>query len=378
MVSVFNAFISHPKKGSTIRKYLYQMDVKETWYTLTHWEKWHYNVKYVLLSPVWLWYSLRARSFYFFTPANPDLTFGGFEGGPKKEIYNQLPAGTYPKSIYVEPASTLEEILKRMFDNDLTFPVAVKPNIGMMGLMFRKIDNAEELAIYRKAMKVEFIVQQLITNPLEVSVFYYRYPNQQQGKITGFVLKQALEVVGDGKSTLGALMQHLRNRPGFYYNEWSNKHKQKLGEIIPDGEIFKISWVANLSRGALLVSLEAEKNEKLLSVFDKLSHASNFYYGRYDIKCTSVEDLKRGEHFSILEFNGTGAEPHHMYGNKNSFWQAIKIIVHHWHMLYSIAKYHNCHGVKYQTLKQGLAFTRKANRHFKMLRKLDVTTPVFH
>src|SRR5688572_16834027 len=128
--------------------------MKRWWYKLTHWEQWHYNVKYVLLSPVWLWYSLRARTFYFYTPANPGLTFGGFEGGPKKEIYERIPAEMYPTTIYIEPGCPLEEVEGKMKTAGVAYPVAVKPNIGMMGLMFRKIDNSEELSVYHQTMTV--------------------------------------------------------------------------------------------------------------------------------------------------------------------------------------------------------------------------------
>jgi hypothetical protein len=353
--------------------------IKQFWFALTHWEKWHYNVKYALLSPIWIWYSLRARSLYFFTPANPTLTFGGLEGGPKKEIYDLLPKEMYPTSIYIDPGLPLQQIETMMSKNGLAYPVAVKPNIGMMGLLFRKIDNAKELAIYHQTMKVTYILQELINYPIEVSVFYYRMPNKIRGTITGFVKKEALEVMGDGKSTLEVLLQQLQHRPGFYYNEWAIKHNKILSNIIPKGEVFKISWVANLSRGARLISLANEKDEKLLAFFDKLSHGTkHLYYGRYDIKCKSIEDLKQGRHLSILEFNGTGAEPHHMYGNKNSFFQAAKIIVHHWHMLFNIAKYHNKQGVPYRSFKEGVRFTRSANRHFKQLKELDKQMPVFH
>jgi len=354
-------------------------NLKRLWFVCTHWEQWHYNVKYALLSPVWIWFSLRARSFYFFTPANPTLTFGGFEGGPKKEIYNLLPKETYPNSIYIDPTMSLNQVQGMMLENELTFPVAVKPNIGMMGLMFRKIDNIEELTVYHKTMTEEYILQQLIYYPIEVSVFYYRTPGEQKGTITGFVRKEALEVVGDGKSTLGTLMQGLLKRPGFKYEEWAAKHAKRLHEVIPAGEVFKLSWVANLSRGARLVSLEGEKDEQLLSVFDKISHSANhLYYGRYDIKCASIDDLKQGKNFSILEFNGTGAEPHHMYGNNNSFFEAVKIIVHHWNVLFTIARHHSKNGVSYNTVKEGINFTKTANKHFKKLRSLDRTMPVFH
>ncbi|HUP12651.1 MAG TPA: hypothetical protein VM187_10575, partial [Niastella sp.] len=262
------------------------MTQKRLWHALTHWEQWHYNVKYALLAPVWIWYSIRAWSFYFFAPVNPTLTFGGFEGGPKKEIYDLLPAGTYPKTIYIDPAWGFEKVEKAIAEAGFVFPVAVKPNIGMMGLLFRKVNNRDELALYHQLVSVEYILQELVTYPLEVSVFYYRYPYKQQGTITGFVRKEALEVVGDGTSTLAALMTTFEGRAGYKAEEWKQKHRDRLQDIIPTGVVYKFSWVANLSRGARLVSLEHEKDEKLLQVFDRLSLAAkHLYYGRYDIKC---------------------------------------------------------------------------------------------
>lgn len=355
------------------------MRLKRAFYVLTHWEQWHYNVKYALVSPVWIWYSLRAWSFYFFTTANPTLTFGGFEGGPKKEIYELLPEGTYPRSIYIEPSWPLQKVETEMVSAGLSYPVAVKPNVGMMGLMFRKIDTAEELSLYHQTMTATYILQALVLYPMEVSVFYYRMPDEEKGTITGFVRKDALEVVGDGVSTLGTLMLQLVNRPGFHLEEWKAKHRNRLQEVIPAGELFKLSWVANLSRGARLVSLASEKDEQLLQVFDGISHAAkHLYYGRYDIKCTSVAELKQGKNFAILEFNGTGAEPHHMYGDGNNLFQAFAIIVRHWQVLFSIARYHHKRGIKYKTLKEGIRFTRRSNKHFNHLRELDKRMPVFH
>ena len=309
------------------------MNFRKTFYKITHWETWPYRVKYIPLIPAWLWYCLRSGSWWWFTPSNPSLTFGGFEGEGKREMYNQLPEGTYPKSIYVKPAINFNEVEQQIAQNNFTYPFAVKPDIGTMGFMFRIIDNVGQLKIYHAKMPSDYIIQELITYPLEVSVFYYRFPNEQSGTITGFIKKEFLEVKGDGKSTLWELIKSY-DRVQFRLDEMKAKHEHKLNEVIPDGGIYILSHALNLSRGSRLVSLEHEKDERLLKVFDGLSnYTKQFYYGRYDIKCTSVEDLKAGKNFSILEYNGSGAEPHHAYGNGNTLWQAQKIFLHHWKII---------------------------------------------
>jgi hypothetical protein len=351
--------------------------LKTFFYKLAHWETWHYHLKYIPLYPAWLWYCLRARSFWFFTPSNPTLTFGGFEGESKKEMYDQLPPGSYPQSIYISLTLSFDEVKVLLAGTTIQYPFAVKPDVGMMGFLFRKIETEEDLRIYHQVMPAAYILQELVQYPLEVSVFYYRMPNEARGSITGFIRKEFLQVTGDGTSTLLELIESYP-RVRFRQEEMKSKHKDKLHHIIPANEIYCLSYALNLSRGGRLVNLEAEKDEQLLHVFDELSHyAKHFYYGRYDIKCTSIEDLKQGKNFSILEYNGSGAEPHHVYGNGNTLIQAYGILLHHWKMLYRISVINHRNGIQYWSFKQGWKFLKEAKKHFKVLKQLDTEFPAY-
>lgn len=343
-------------------------------YRLTHWETWHYLAKYIPLLPAWLWYCLRSGSMWFFTPSNPTLAFGGFEGESKKEMYDQLPPGSFPRSIYISPLLSFDEADQLRISAGFSYPFAVKPDVGMMGLMFRTILNEAQFRQYHSVMPVEYILQEFISYPLEVSVFYYRLPNEQNGTITGFLKKEFLEVTGDGRSTLLQLMQNYP-RVQFRLDEMRSKHANRLDEVLPEGELYCLSPALNLSRGGKLVSLAHEKDEKLLRVFDELSHyTKHFYYGRYDIKCRSVEDLKEGKYFSILEYNGSGAEPHHIYGNGNNLLQAYRIVLQHWKVLFSISKQNNLNGIPYWSYGEGSRYLREARKHFKRLKQLDAAT----
>ena len=326
--------------------------------------------------PAWLWYCMRSRSFWFFTPSNPTLTFGGFEGESKKEMYDQLPPGTYPKTILIRHNLSMEDALKTVSENNFAYPFAVKPDVGMMGFMFRTISNEEEFLQYHKRMPADYLVQEYVKYPLELSVFYYRFPDELRGNITGFIKKEFLSVTGDGRSNLLQLISNY-DRVKFRIEEMKAKHKDKLHNIIPEGEVFYLSHALNLSRGGKLVSLAHEKDDRLLKVFDELSHyAGHFYYGRYDIKCTSIEDLKRGKNFSILEYNGCGAEPHHIYGNGNTLFEAYRIVLHHWKVLYTISKYNERNGVEYWEFRKGYKFLKNAKKHFKQLKQLDLQTQI--
>jgi hypothetical protein len=337
---------------------------------VSHWEDWHWLAKYMLIAPAWFWNCLKARSLWFFTSSNPFITFGGFIGETKREMYDRLPASVYPKTVYISPSTSFSEIQSLLAVNHFSFPLAAKPDVGMMGLMFRKIESVDQLRQYHGAMSVDYIIQDLVTFPIEVSVFYYRYPNETNGHITGFLKKEPMMVVGDGEKTLRELIENYP-RAQFRQKELLSKHESKLSQIIPAGERFQLSDALNLSRGGRLVSLEHEKDDRLLKVFDELSHHSKTFYGRYDIKCTSVEDLKSARNFSILEYNGCGAEPHHVYGNGNSLLKACKILVEHWNILYEISMQNYRQGTARWSYLQGLRFTRKSNEHFRKLKELD-------
>ena len=352
-----------------------KMKINNFLYKLTHWETWHYMAKYIPIMPVWAWYCLRARSLWFFTPSNPTLSFGGFEGETKREMYEQLPPGSFPKSIYISPALSFAAAELQMQQTGFKYPFAVKPDAGMMGFMFRRINNAEELQAYHQKMPVNYIIQTLVQYPLEVSVFYYRLPNEQQGTISGFLKKDFLQVTGNGKFTLQQLIINYE-AVRFRQQEMMTKHAGHLQNILPAGEIYFLSYALNLSRGGRLVSLAHEKDERLLKVFDGISHyTKHFYYGRYDIKCASVEDLKQGKNFAILEYNGCGAEPHHAYGNGHTLWQAYKIFMHHWKMLYKISRYNHRHGFAHWPFRRGWDYLKKGKANFRQLKKLDAETP---
>ncbi len=103
-----------------------------------------------------------------------------------------------------------------------------------------------------------------------------------------------------------------------------HRHEHRLDRVLPNGQHFYLSYAGNHNRGARFINLEKEIDDRLLKVFDDLSHYTDkFYYGRYDIKCMSIEDLKNGKNFSILEFNGCGAEPNHIYDANMKLWRSI-------------------------------------------------------
>jgi hypothetical protein len=347
------------------------MRVKKFFQKIFNWELWNFYVLYFPIGPVWLWYCLRSGSFWYFSSSNPTITFGGFEGEGKKEMYDQLPSHLIPRTIFIMHDRPYEEVKRKIEEAGFTFPFIVKPDIGMKGILFRKIDNEEQLIKYHEKIPVEYIVQDLVELPVEVSVFYYRHPAQEKGTVSGFIEKELLQVKGDGQSTLKQLIEkHPRAR--YRMKEMEHRHGHRFNRVIPDGEIFFLSYAGNHNRGAHFTNLYKEIDDELVRVFDELSHYTNkFFYGRYDIKTTSIEDLKKGKNFLVLEFNGCGSEPNHIYDCHMSLRKAYGVILRHWNVLYKISRYNHRNGTPYWPFKKGWDYLREARRHFKMLEKFD-------
>ncbi len=336
-----------------------------------NWELWPFGLRYLFISPVWAWYCLRSGSFWFFSASDPTLTFGGFEGEGKKEMYDLLPLHTYPKTIFIDPETSFESVEAVIGSQGFSFPFCVKPDVGMKGLLVRRIDNLEQLRTYHSLVPIVYIIQDWISYPHEVSVFYYRFPNQDRGVITGFIQKDLMEVKGDGHSTLLELIQK-HPKAMYRVEEIRVRHQDHFDMVLRVDAPYPLAYAANLNRGATFTNLEGEIDEPLLSVFDELSHPTQFYYGRYDIKCCSIADLKLGRNYSILEFNGSGAEPNHVYNCGYSLLKAYKVFLLHWKVLYDISKYNHKNGIKrYWPFGEGWRFLRQAKRHLKILEKSD-------
>ena len=345
---------------------------KTIYHKIKNWESWPFKVLYTPMAIFWLWYIIRSGAVWFFTPSNPRLTFGGMEGEPKKEMYNLLDKKLYPPTFTILPTESLAILKEKLLLHKINYPFIVKPEIGGQGILLRKINNETELATYHKIMQWEYIVQQLVEYPMEVSVFYIRHPKNDTGIITGFLQKIPLQVIGNGYDTLEKLIEkHSKGHK--LLDRLYSKHFQNWKKVIDLGEKYLLSDAANHNRGAQFIDLKNEIDQNLVGVFDKISSAGNqFYYGRYDIMCTNVQDLKAAKNFSILEYNGCGAEPNHFYDTGYTLLQAYKEILKHWKALYEISKYNKSLGFEPWPFKKGKKFLTHSRNLTTQMKAIDL------
>ncbi len=328
------------------------MSIFNRWMTKTfQWEFWPFWVFYFPVYFYFIWLAIRARSFFFFTASNPTIEFGGMIGEKKSNIFNLIPKKYYPKTLLCENLPEKEVISA---GDRFTYPLIAKPDIGERGNGVEMIRDVEELVRYNQLMKVPFLLQEYIDYPIELGIFYVRKPTEEFGKITSIVQKNFLSVVGDGTSTVkDLLIKHERARlqVDFTHDRLANL----LARIPARDEEVIVEQIGNHCRGTMFLDATHEAEEHLNKAIDDLAkQIDGFYYGRFDLKCRSFEDLRQLRNFSIVELNGAGAEPAHIYQPGFSLPKAYGIVFNHFKLMAEVSRENKKLGTPYYTVKAGV------------------------
>jgi hypothetical protein len=345
---------------------------KPFWIRLFHWEYWSFNTVYVPIYPVFIFLCLRARSFFFYAASNPKIKNGGFLGESKKDIYAMVPPQWQPRTIFFAAGSNPDSVLEKLLQADFRFPLIGKPDIGARGRGVKKLEDAAAVLSYVSSATIDFHVQEFISYEHEAGIFYYRFPGQAKGKISGIVHKEFLKVTGDGNQNIRDLLK-ASPRAILQLARLELTETEMLNHVPGDGEVFTVVPYGNHARGAMFLDDSRSVNEKLEHIMDKIcGQIPLFYFGRMDIRYQSRELLEQGESFFILEVNGAGSEPTHIYDPRHSLFFAWKEIIRHWVILYKISRANHALGYSYLTLKEGIAMFRKDKEDSKRLEKMKV------
>lgn len=334
------------------------------WIKLTHWEYWSFHALYAPLYPYWIWLCIRAQTSFFINTANPHIKNGGFLMESKKEIYDLIPIEYYPITLLVEPETNFEIIVQQVQQLGLEYPLIAKPDIGMRGIAVKKISSLEELSAYAAKNKMAYLIQSFVSYEREVGIFYVRLPFESKGKITGIVSKEFLNLTGDGQSTVLALMQK-NDRAILQIPYFEKFEPTTLTKVIAKDEELLLSPYGNHARGAKFIDITALNSPGLTDAINQIClQIPEFYFGRLDIKFQDWESLCQGKNLSIIELNGAGSEPTHIYDPKHSVFFAWAEIIRHWKMLQQISIYNHLHQkIPYMGWKKGIKML-KENHHY--------------
>ncbi|MFA6084693.1 NRDE family protein [Mucilaginibacter sp.] len=335
---------------------------------LFHWEFWSFNALYGPIIFYWFWLSLKARSFFFFSTANPLIENSGFTMESKAAIYPLIPKQYVPKTLRFSSDTNWAELAAVLAGERLSYPLIAKPDIGGRGIRVKLVHSASELQEYASETPVDYLVQELIPYKNEVGIFYCRLPGEKHGRITGIVGKEFLQIKGDGRSTIGDL---LLAEPRFVlqYRVLEKMLGSKLDDVLPDGENRTLVPYGNHARGAKFIDLSHLITEKFNISFDAFCRQiPDFYFGRLDVMYDNWDDLESGKKFQIVELNGAGSEPTHIYDPSHSLLFGWSEIIRHWKILYEIAaKNHKQRGIPYLTFREGWTMLKKNSEYFKIV-----------
>ena len=335
---------------------------------LFNWEYWSFNTLYAPILFYWFWLGFKSRSLFFFNAANPLIENGGFAMESKWLIYELMQKKNTPFTLFFKTGTDIEDIKRSIKKENLLYPMIAKPDIGGRGIQVKKVHHESELTDYIKQIKVDFLLQEYIPYQNEAGIFYYRIPGEEKGHISGIVGKELLAVIGDGHSTVEELMikepRHLLQLPVL-----KTTHPELLKEVLPPGKKEVIVPYGNHARGAKFIDLSHLTTEELTQTIDKVCHQiPEFYFGRMDVMYNTWEELTEGKNFFIVELNGAGSEPTHIYDPKHSLFFAWNEIIRHWTLLNKISGMNKRNKrLKYMTYREGMDMLKNNTEYLKLV-----------
>ncbi|MFT6054813.1 MAG: hypothetical protein ACJAS3_001803 [Roseivirga sp.] len=326
-----------------------------------NYEYWPFWLFFMPLVPYWIYLAIRAKSFTYFTAANPGIEHGGVFGESKMDILNKIDPKYLPRSIFFNVSLPSSVVLEMVKAREIDFPLIIKPNIGERGDDVEKIDHEEGLLKYLFSAKGDLIIQEYVDYEIELGVLYYRFPDSEVTGITSIVTKEFLTVTGDGKSTIAELLED-NDRARFQILTLMKKFGVEMNLVLTLGEMRNLQPIGNHCKGTKFLSGMDLVNNQLVQVFDKLALGiDGFYFGRFDLKVKSIADLYKGENIKILELNGVTSEPGHIYDPSYSIWKAYAETAKNMKMMYRVSKANIEKGQKVTPL---LEMIRLVRTHF--------------
>ncbi|WP_291728551.1 hypothetical protein [Bernardetia sp.] len=346
------------------------------WIKLTNFEYWSFWFFYLPTVPYGLYLALRSGSLAYFTSVNPAVPLSGLQGQPKQNILKLLDEKYLPKSLYFKNDTAFETVKSEVEKKEIDFPFIIKPEIGERGKGVEKMDSFEELKEYLQDYfqqnKSDFIIQEFLKEPVELGVLYYRLPNSLISKvkdvsriknfrssaITSIVQKEFLSVTGDGGKTLAQLIEDS-DRARFQKKRLKKEFAEEWSITIPKNKKIVLEHIGNHCRGTKFLDGNSLITEENRAAFDEIMKPlKNYYYGRFDIKVSSIEDFKQGKGIKIMEVNGVASEPAHIYDPKTPILKAYKDIFKHMKIIQVISKQNKKDGTPFASFAEVMGIVK--------------------
>lgn len=327
--------------------------VKRAWVRWTTWEFLPMWLSNLPVAGFYIWHAARARHLLFFSAANPAIPLGGAWGESKYDILQRLPTGIRPNMVLVRAGIPFEQVESAIQSTGLAFPLIAKPDVGERGFLVKKIASAETLRQHLTQYPVDFILQEWIDLPLEASVLFILFPGpKSRFEITSVCIKEFLQVVGDGRRSIRELI--LQNpRAAFQLERLEKEYPEQMDQVLQTGEVLPLGMIGNHCLGTKFLNGNHLIDKQLIQAFENICRQiEGIHYGRFDLKCADMDDLKNGR-IQVMELNGVLGEPAHVYDPSVGAWRAYRDFWRHWKLIFEVSEANRKMGVTVATLKEG-------------------------
>ena len=304
---------------------------------LLRYEFWPFWVFYFPTYFYWGLLAFFSRRTTYFTTANPMMNNGGAVNVPKSSYLFQLPKEWIPETYLLEKQGG--ELLELPPITLKKFPMILKPDSGERGkgvIFVRSRNHLDEC--FQAVPDGRYLLQAYCNYPQETGILFCKFPSQSRGKILSITTKAFCEVTGDGKHTWGQLMaQQVRvaHRLVFLKQEWA----EDWNRLSEPNKTLLVEPIGSHNRGTKFMDGRDQISTALTTMINHWAdQLPGFYFGRFDIKFQSWEELAQGKAFKIIEINGVNAEPTHIYDPRYSIFQAYKDIFSQMKIIYEISR----------------------------------------
>jgi hypothetical protein len=117
------------------------------------------------------------------------------------------------------------------------------------------------------------------------------------------------------------------------------RHRDSLDAVLEMGQQYPLAACGNHCQGAIFRNGKNLATPLLEREIDRIAKTvPNFYFGRFDVRYLSQEDLRQGLHFSIVEINGAGSEATHIWDAETTVLRAYRDLFAQWDLLFSLGQ----------------------------------------
>jgi hypothetical protein len=319
-------------------------------------EFWPGFVFYVPVAGFWAWQSLRYRSVTLPSLANPRIEAGGICGESKTDILDLAGPEARPwiaryigiTTLGHAGGNDLAVAEAAMRQAELAYPVVAKPDMSCNGAGVRLIRDrkamARYLAEYPRATRLQ--LQELVPDEGEAGIFYIRRPGAAKGRITSVTLKFPPVVEGDGTTSIRELIR-ADARLEAISHILLPKLAAEAARVPALGERVQLVFVGNHCRGSIFKNGAPVVTPALQARIEEIAQAiPEFYFGRFDMRYSTLNALRQGEGFKIIEINGAGSEATHIWDKETRIGDAYATQFFHYGEAFAIGAMIREKGVK--------------------------------